>query len=438
MPTMQYTFEGAMVEPTRDDTACNGCGDNTNSPIEIEGKSYCSDCVANCESCDNPICTHDATSSDCGNYYCQDCYDKLFHKCDRCGCEVCVADIVSASDNTPYCRDCYDELFFHCEACGLEERSNSAYNSSSGDSYCEDCYNDQYCTCCACETEISRDEAFNNNNGCYCESCYNDGPNAEWDFGRFYPTNPTYVRIRSTVKFGIELETSECPDHNSIEGCTVFGCKPDGSISGQEFVSPPLWGDEGLDKVSEFCALANNNGFKVDNSCGYHLHLNASDLTVAQLKAVAYAYLKTYDVWSSFVRPTRRTNHYCRQITDWNRHDLNRINDQIGWNQFVSEQDRYVWFNVSSYRVHKTFEIRLHTSTLNKNKVCNWIMAHARFVDYVKNMSFAQIDRKFAGDIKAKFRALSGIWDDTELSDYYAGRAYKFGTNVGIHEIAIV
>jgi len=58
---------------------------------------------------------------------------------------------------------------------------------------------------------------------------------------------------------------------------------------------------------------------------------------------------------------------------------MNEIENRYGFGNW----DRYHWLNLDSIDKHGTIEIRLHSSTLDANKVCNWVKAHLRFVDWV-------------------------------------------------------
>jgi hypothetical protein len=75
---------------------------------------------------------------------------------------------------------------------------------------------------------------------------------------------------------------------------------------------------------------------------------------------------------------------------------------------------------------HRTFEIRLHSATLDGNKVCNWIKAHARFIDFVKDKTIDELREIFAEN---HFRVLDEIWDEADLTYYYAQRAETFSNN---------
>ena len=115
------------------------------------------------------------------------------------------------------------------------------------------------------------------------------------------------------IKFGIEIETHLPADahiaiggyHRGVEidtwGAPTFQGKywkaeRDGSIrptghnrKGCEFVSPILWGDEGLAKLSEFLEFARNLGARVNRSCGLHITVDvASIIGTTDTKEVAH------------------------------------------------------------------------------------------------------------------------------------------------------
>jgi hypothetical protein len=220
------------------------------------------------------------------------------------------------------------------------------------------------------------------------------------------------------------LETSDCPNYQGLREDTCFGCKEDGSISGKEFISPVLSSNAGLEEVRSFLRQAKH--FSVDEKCGYHLHLDARNLDVTTLKRVCIAYLRTQALWQSFVPNSRRTNRYCDRI-EWNTDDIQGIDTLNQFRLWAGNLDRYRWFNVASYAIHLSLEVRLHTSTLHEDKVCNWIKAHCRFVDWIANGG--DINR-FVGTLPEQFAVLREIWADDELADFYLARAAKWGTDL--------
>lgn len=429
----------ATLESTLERTTCAACGQeiDTDDAHDCGGATYCRDCVIFCHCCDSAVPLDDARTSADGDSYCESCYDDTFTTCEHCHCEISRDDANSNEDGNDYCSDCYHDLYATCEHCGCEVTRDESPCSDNGEYYCDSCYSDRYTTCDACDCELSRDDAVYVRDGVYCESCASEQSDGEnWDAGPFRP-GLSCREVGSHRQFGVELETSACPDYSELEGDTVFGAKDDGSISGKEFVSPILSSDAGLDAIRDFCRRANYMGFKVDGSCGFHAHFDVRDLSVAQLKAVAYAYHKTYAAWAAFVPPSRRENHYCA-AAGWGKADLAVIHDQDAWRAFAGSQDRYVWINLRAFAEHGSFEVRLHTATLDGEKVCNWIKAHTRFIDTVRNMTFREIDAWFGDSAESAFAGLAEVWHDRELTAFYAGRAGQFGRElapVTVHEL---
>jgi len=258
----------------------------------------------------------------------------------------------------------------------------------------------------------------------------------EWESARFV-SNGGWEDMGSFRRFGVELETSACPDYEDLRDITVFGAKHDGSIRGMEFVSPILSKDAGLKAIDDFCQKANHLGFQVDEDCGLHAHFDVSTESVEGLKSIAFAYHMTYAVWALFVPAERRKNHYCRP-NDWKIEDLAKVHDFDDWRAFLrTAGNRYKWFNLQAYNVHNTFEVRLHTATLNAEKICNWVKAHARFMDWAADKSFDEIgaqfgDVQFGGDVDSQFAGFAEVWNDEKLTEFYAERAAKFGHPLNI------
>ena len=415
-----------MVDCVNDLIECADCGAMSRETVDVDGARYCPDCFTVCPDCEKA--TRETVTDNDGVAYCEDCYNERYATCDGCNQETPVDEITSANGYS-YCEDCYNERYTTCESCGDVIRRNDCYTSDDGEDYCPDCYHEHFFHCSDCGNEFPQDDCSTNSDGDeFCPDCYHGDEDCDgWDSGYFRPIG-TYTELRSVRKFGVELETSSCDDYQDIQGETVFGCKEDGSITGKEFISPILYGDEGLDAIRAFCKLA--RGFDVDKNCGFHVHINVRDLTVSQLKAVAYAYHKTAEAWNSFVPSSRRTNYYCKRHS-WKPENLARIETEEEWSNFISDSDdgagdRYHWVNLASYRRHRTVEIRVHSATLAPDKICNWVKAHTRFVDAVKDMSNSMIDRKFGIRPETQRKGLYQVWGDESLAEFYHGRAAQF------------
>jgi hypothetical protein len=216
------------------------------------------------------------------------------------------------------------------------------------------------------------------------------------------------------LKYGVEIETSRCDNWQVLRDNTVFGVKPDGSISGLEFVSPILYGDQGFDAIREICAFASSNDWRINNACGLHVHVDMRSMTENQLFAICYAYLMGEDGFYRMVKPERRGGEYSgrhgrdaasRLLANWR--DATRVFDRSIPGGRCSR-----WFAPSAYVCHQTFEIRVHHASLDADEICNWVRANLLFIDRVKDLTADEIDAVFAGDRLAAICNLLGAHGD--------------------------
>ena len=428
MPEIQNTLFGPPQQtlPTMPfNQRCYGCGEEflalVNGPDE---QAYCATCFnlrfRRCSECDNDFDYRGLSTS---GHLCGDCYSRLFFRCASCGRTYCHGlECNLAFDNEPYCDSCFSHYFFTCANCNVVHRRNERYNSPEGETWCEECFNRDCIRCHNCGDSVEADNAFYQGTVPYCSDCYHNSN--EWSMGEFNSMNPTFDVIGSTRKYGIELETSQCSGHTALNGNTIWECKHDCSISGMEFVSPILFGDAGLMEIEKFCAEANSRSFEIDMSCGYHAHFDVSNESEDSLKAIAYTYRKTYDLWNACVSSNRSDNRYCGS-PDYNCEDI--VNED--WDYFVGKRDRFEYVNWRSYLVHGSVEVRLYQGTLDAAEICNWVKLHARFIDFIRNLSFRQIDEMFRGDMYAQYAALTNIVGN-ELGDYWAEKSRRAGHNL--------
>jgi hypothetical protein len=240
----------------------------------------------------------------------------------------------------------------------------------------------------------------------------------------------------SKRKFGVELETSRCNGYRELYGNTIWGCHTDCSIEGREFISPILYGDEGLIEIENFCGNAHRRRWHVNHYCGYHAHFDMSKETWEAMRSIAYAYRKMYDMWCRLVSESRAHNAYAGP-PNYSPEDVRRVNSASDWEYFVGARDRFEFVNWRAYLVHGSFEVRSHDATLDKDMICDWVMLHTRFIDYVSCMSLDEIDDKFSGSVESQFAALSEIVGE-ELATKYADRSDVYGSSVRPTELAIL
>lgn len=415
-------------------TVCCCCELEFEAVFEAAGEQYCSPCfddeTAECLGCATRIGILDRntrTDSNC-DVWCQFCYSDTFTFCDDCGCELMQrgGDTHMIAFRT-LCSQCHEDHNFTCYQCERTFSHDESETSPDGDAICQECLGNQTGSCHDCgQCYWNGDLTYNSyTNFMTCGDC---GASSRWNDAGFFDDHPTYDLVGSERKYGIELETHRCENYEGLRGNTVFGVKEDGSVDGLEFVSPVLYGDKGFEEVDKLCGYSRDHDWEVTSSCGYHLHCDMSNETDDVLFKVALAYHLTYEFWTTFVSDSRKRNYYCAP-NDWDATDI-VANTEFKQMVYDFGGEKYRWMNIGAYDRHKTFELRVHSGTMNATKIKNWAMANLRFIDAMAGMTIDEITTMLAGaDVHEQFVAISKIWDgedSTKLSDYYRERAAHF------------
>lgn len=193
------------------------------------------------------------------------------------------------------CNERETSLCYSCDERFLSDTLTRIYN----DEYvCDDCRENNFCFCEPCGEWVHCDDYVGT--GDRCSSCAEDDFRDEEDIGNGMPNMQINSHqstalgeiIKSKRRFGVELETvyssgdgaralvNECVD-GKLKG---FGLVHDGSIDvhrgnagGTEIVSNILRGLSGELAIRNLEKLARTNGFSVNRSCGFHVHLEATD-----------------------------------------------------------------------------------------------------------------------------------------------------------------
>jgi hypothetical protein len=153
------------------------------------------------------------------------------------------------------------------------------------------------------------------------------------------------------------------------------------------------------------------------------------------LRSIAYAYILTQNLWMQLVSDERAHNSYCGRV-DYEPSEVTGINNSRDWDYFVGERDRFEFINWRAYLVHGSMEIRLHDASLDATAINNWIMIHARFIDYVKELSLDEIREKFIGDTDTQMEAMHDIIGN-ELWEYYIAAAERYGCAFHINTVDV-
>lgn len=161
-----------------------------------------------------------------------------------------------------------------------------------------------------------------------------------------------------------------------------------------ELVSPILRGGRGLQIVDQVVrALGEIPSIKVNQTMGFHVHVNVSRLSVPEQIKVCQNFIKYEKAMDSFMPPSRRDgNQYCqsnRLAVAYAPGSSNKeVHERIASCQSVQalgnlmSPDKFRKLNMHPLTSGRqpTIEFRQHSATYNKAKVKNWIRFCVAFV----------------------------------------------------------
>lgn len=107
--------------------------------------------------------------------------------------------------------------------------------------------------------------------------------------------------------------------------------------------------------LKKLCAVLNDLGAKVNKTCGLHVHFDQRGRTARQVKKIANKLGANLTFLARLVPESRRSNTYC----------------QLSVSGFKGT--RYHAVNLTAFEKYQTLEVRLHSSTIDFEKINNWI-----------------------------------------------------------------
>lgn len=164
----------------------------------------------------------------------------------------------------------------------------------------------------------------------------------------------------------------------------------DSSVRGGfEVVSPVLHGEQGIEEAMAVAEALSDAGATVNRTCGFHVHFDASDLSVADVKTIVRRYADHESEIDAIMPPSRRgtANFYCNSLA---RVSFERFMRAATINEMASVMgSRYYKVNLMSYQRHGTVEFRQHSGTINARKIANWVRFLGQFIDACKSQNHA-------------------------------------------------
>ena len=219
--------------------------------------------------------------------------------------------------------------------------------------------------------------------------------------------------------FGVEMETCDgYLEYNyACDNKLWMDCVHDGSVEGSEYRTGVLQGDLGFEHLKHLCEHLSKCCY-VDKTCGVHVHIGGANFNRKFSIYSIMLGLLIQDELYSVMPKSRSTSTYCVKIPDKyksivpaskrrypmiHRENLQLISDYVydRGKPFCKHNNkktvhpnghyaatRYKWLNLNncSYRTGpETIEFRLHSGSLDYEKIYNWILVCMCFVRYVEN-----------------------------------------------------
>lgn len=341
---------------------------------------------------------------------------------DKTTCYHCDTDI----DADMMCEDCSKELLGDCDECGKRIR-NKVYSSCGVSETTGVPYN----LCHTCSRLYTQCVYFHKYNRCdiavkvdkICTTCHVQYCNGHMDahlhedmnrFQREYHRTiyegAEGVKIKDKRLVGIELEAIGGDYEKLYIGLDrSTGISHDGSLKGNnpvEIQTSPASTDILEALVVNGCSSLSNAGFKINDTCGLHIHVDCNDISnkptkVRQLINTYYA----IEPIIYMMLPTSRTdNAYAQPLSNWissiglrslaeaGRITMHRLEEE--WYKSASTREitrckerkydssRYHGLNLHPLFQEGHIEMRYHHGTLDPNVVKNWIKFHLHIVNW--------------------------------------------------------
>ncbi len=109
---------------------------------------------------------------------------------------------------------------------------------------------------------------------------------------------------------------------------------------------------------NELSKLFKSQNFYVNDSCGFHVHLDMRCRNKVKALELLFSNL---DKLKKEVDPSRLTNKYCT------------LNKSKSVRSQLLSKNKYRAINTASLKEHGTIEVRLHEGTVDINKIKSWV-----------------------------------------------------------------
>jgi hypothetical protein len=280
--------------------------------------------------------------------------------------------------------------------------------------------------------------------------------------------NPTFHKSRRRgyrfLAAEIEIAKSD-PDKAHLINQALYNWDAiavrDGSlpIKGYEINTAPAKAEKFENQIGEICAALSEANAEVTRSCGLHIHVDARDLKILDIKRVMQTYLPCEKDLFSMLAHSRKTNSYCEPMTSvhvnerfaLNVHRVLRLKEKARpWRKELVDimypyprdylgniitrygrpyrdkynSNRYYALNVHSWFYRKTLEFRHHQGTANAFKIVAWAKICESIVNFGVNHTEEEIENHFNNNLEPLASILP-----SNLKEYFLERRKYFKNN---------
>lgn len=332
MPTQ--TIEKELVE-------CYDCGDKKNeeSITVIKARSYCPECVAECEDCHTTTPSH---------------------------------DMVSVQGDKNVCSNC-EGNYNNCSECGDQYHMDDDEWRRGTDGMCVNCSGPEY-------------PRRNWERADYL---------TKWKEGK-------YMRSKRIFGIENELNYKAIQDVVDVSDNIDENIGIGEDAGGAEFQTPPSCGVEAEKMIRQLMYRARKHKLYMQNGCGFHLHVDAADLDWKGIKNLWLLYIVFDDVIRSFTDTYRRASNYCLPTKDiFKKVMVCETQEELEYLYYglfmsyvtkerVKDCKKYrksvkrMGFNLQCVFAEKHLEIRYHEATLSGRRILEWANLHCLMMDLAK------------------------------------------------------
>lgn len=317
-----------------------------------------------------------------------------------------IAESLALAGLTPYVELKYDgSVGRECDECQGDCRE---------DCNCADCGETHYCDD---ETECNRRARYYGGDGWQfnegCSECDDAGCHEEidgCDCGGYEQVDGEDDKDSPICEGRHVYCVGHCPGHGCMgsDDHEDYECSCECTCSGGDGheIAVIAKAKDMPDVLRRVCKVLQDHDAEVNDTCGLHIHLDARNQDEKRMFANL---VKAQRLLYSMVPAKRKKSYYCKPNTslEMNKHHT-----------------RYHGINPESFDKYQTIEVRLHSGSVNAEKVIKWI-------ELLRKIAYAKKTKEIN-----KLSDLTGrIKMSTDLVEYVKDRVTKFAKEHGSYSI---